>query len=78
MGKEDIRTEMSANMSTNMSKPASPKDRRKPERMWVTITKKRYLELLLLQQDNIRLRLEVQALHDAQKPSFWHRIFRRR
>lgn len=35
MGKEDIRTEMSANMSTNMSTPAS----RKPERMWVTITK---------------------------------------
>lgn len=77
MGKEDIRTEMSANMSTNMSTPASPKDRRKPERMWVTITKKRYLELLLLQQDNIRLRLEVQALNDAQKPSFWHRLFRR-
>ena len=74
MGKEDIRTEMSANMSTNMSTPASSK----PERMWVTITKKRYLELLLLQQDNIRLRLEVQALHDAQKPSFWHRLFRRR
>lgn len=63
-------------MSTNISTPVSPKDSRKPDRMWVTITKKRYLELLLLQQDNIRLRLEVQALHDAQKPSFWRRLFR--